>query len=60
MPSKPCIRENLTASLLHDVGVVVFTSVVEAVEGLEPAVGGRVSPVAETQVPLANHVGGVP
>ena len=50
----------MTASLLHDVGVVVFTSVVEAVEGLEPAVGGRVSPVAETQVPLANHVGGVP
>ena len=45
---------------LLDVGVVVLGGVVEAVEGLEAAVGGRVAPVAETQVPFAHHVSGVP
>ena len=39
--------------------VVVLQSVVEAVEGLEPAVGGGVLPVAVTEMPLAHHVGGV-
>ena len=38
---------------------VVLQSVVEAVEGLEPAVGGSVAPVAEAQVPLAHDVSDV-
>ena len=44
---------------MADVGVVVLDGVVEAHEGIEPAVGGRVAPVAEAQVPLARHVGAV-
>jgi len=38
------------------VRVVVLCAVVEAVEGVEPAVGGRVVPVAETQVPPADKM----
>ena len=38
------------------VRVVVLCAVVEAVEGVEPAVGGRVVPVAETQVPPADNM----
>ena len=50
----------VVAIAMPNVGVVVLDGVVEAHEGIEPAVGRRVSPVAEAQVPLARHVGTVP
>ena len=49
----------LCPTVTAPVGEVVTAARQRAQEALEAAVGGQAAPVAEAQVPLAHHVGGV-